>query len=265
MYSIYGVLHIVWRLISLRLLITFTRKANVLNYQYRLENYFILRTDYIKGLGVCIDCELHFHRHVDFPLSGALKWLGLILLMLYFALVRCELEHISVSWNFVMITDSNKLERIQRKLAANCHSRFFEDMRYHYDNLLERSNLLTHYNRRHFDALLLINIFSWTKWCLSVLETIVLRVPIWNIRNFTMFICSSSHFPWSRCVSATNVVCKHRDIFGTSYLNVKSLNWSIFLYFVSLFCFVLCCFIAVVVCLRTVSVIGHWLLSLAHN
>jgi hypothetical protein len=45
--------------------------------------------------------------------------------MLYFALVRCKLDYASVAWNSVAITDSNKLERIQREFAASCHNRFF--------------------------------------------------------------------------------------------------------------------------------------------
>jgi hypothetical protein len=46
--------------------ISFARKTNDLNYQYRLGNSFILRTDCIKDLGVHTDCKLHFHHHVDF-------------------------------------------------------------------------------------------------------------------------------------------------------------------------------------------------------
>jgi hypothetical protein len=46
--------------------ISFTRKTNVLNYQYRLGHFFILRTDCIKGLSVHIDCKLHFRSQVDF-------------------------------------------------------------------------------------------------------------------------------------------------------------------------------------------------------
>jgi hypothetical protein len=145
--------------------------------------------------------------------------------MLYFALARSKLEYASVAWNSVTITDSNKLERVQRKFAALCHKRFFQDVEYHYDNILERLNLGTlHIRRRHFNALFLINAFSGTKHCPSVLETVSIRVPTRNIRNFTMFSCSFSHYPSARCVSAANSVCKSTDIFCKSSLSLKSLS-----------------------------------------
>jgi hypothetical protein len=53
--------------------ISFSRKTTVLNYQYRLGNSPILRTDCIKDLGVHIDSKLHFHQHVDFLCSHTMK------------------------------------------------------------------------------------------------------------------------------------------------------------------------------------------------
>jgi hypothetical protein len=86
-------------------------------------------------------------------------------------------------------------------------------------------NLQTlHIRRRHFDAVFLINVFSGTKQCQSVLETVGIRVPTRNIRNFNTFSCSLSHCPSARCVSAANAVCKYTDIFSKSYLSVKSLR-----------------------------------------
>jgi hypothetical protein len=114
-----------------------------------------------------------------------------------------------------------KLERVQRKFAALCHKRFFQDMEYYYDILLEKLNLHTlHIRRRHIDALFLINAFCGTKNCPFVLETVRLRVLTRNIRNFTTFSCSFSHCPSARCVSAANAVCKSTDIFSKPCLSV---------------------------------------------
>jgi hypothetical protein len=183
------------------------------------------------------DCKLHFHCHVDFLFPRALKLLELIrtitfsfstsgsLLKPYFAFLRPRLHSASATWNSVTITDSNKLERIQRKFAAVCHTRFSQDMEYHYDNLLERLNFLKLYNkRRHPGALFLINVLSFTKCCPCVLEAVGLWVRTPNIRNFNMFTCSSSHCPSPTCVSTENADCKITDIFRNSCLSVKSLN-----------------------------------------
>jgi hypothetical protein len=87
------------------------------------------------------------------------------------------------------ITNSSSLERIQRKFAALCHNRFFQDVEYHYSNLLEKLNLLTLFTRhRHSDALFLINVFSGAKYCTSVLAAAGIPVPTRNIRNFTVFM-----------------------------------------------------------------------------
>jgi hypothetical protein len=143
-------------------------------------------------------------------------------LMPFFALVRSKLEYASFAWNSVAITDSCKLEWIQRKFATLCHSRFLQDVEYDYDNLLEKLKLLTLHNRHHhFNALFLINVFSGTKRCPCILKTVSMCLPAWNIHNFTMFACSSTHCPSARCVSAANAVCKHADIFSNLCLNVK--------------------------------------------
>jgi hypothetical protein len=94
---------------------------------------------------------------------------------------------------------------------------FFQDVAYHYD-ILEKLNVQTlHIRRRHFDALFLINVFRGTKYYPSDLETVAIRVPTRNIRNFTTFSYSFSHCHSATCVSAPNAVYKSTDIFSKSF------------------------------------------------
>jgi hypothetical protein len=108
-----------------------------------------------------------------FYFSHALKLLRMIpiitfyfsasgsLLVLYFALVRCKLQHAHSTWNSLMNSDSNKLQSTQRNFAALYHDSFFQDKVYRCDKLIERLNFLKLQNRRRqFDALFLINAFS---------------------------------------------------------------------------------------------------------
>jgi hypothetical protein len=48
--------------------IPFKRKMNILNYQYTLGNFLIVRSVCITGLGVCTNCEHYFH-HAEFLCS----------------------------------------------------------------------------------------------------------------------------------------------------------------------------------------------------
>jgi hypothetical protein len=105
---------------------------------------------------------------------------------------------------------------------------------------------------RHFDALLLIHVFSGTKCCPSVFKTVGLRFPTPNIRNFNFFTCSSSRCH-SDVFSTANADCRLTVIFRKSCL----IHFSMFLLFV-LSCV---CLISALVYIRADSVIGHWLLS----
>jgi hypothetical protein len=88
--------------------ISFTSKPNVLNYQYRRGNYFILRTDCIKDLGIYIDCKLHFHHHVDFFILHAMKLLGLIRTLTFSfstidSLLMCVLPWSDPNWSMLLL------------------------------------------------------------------------------------------------------------------------------------------------------------------
>ena len=58
--------------------VTFVRKMNAINYDYKLCEINITRTDCIKDLEVFLDSELLFHHHVDYIFAKSLKMLKLI-------------------------------------------------------------------------------------------------------------------------------------------------------------------------------------------
>jgi hypothetical protein len=115
-----------------------------------LVDILIVRTDSVKELGVMLDRKLHLHRHVDYLHSQALKLLRLIrfitynisslqsLKVLYITLILSKLEYASVVWNNLTLSDSNKLENIQRKFANVCYNRFIQpNSLYNYESILD--------------------------------------------------------------------------------------------------------------------------------
>jgi hypothetical protein len=172
-----------------------------------------------------LDSKLYFHRHVDFIYSQSLRTLELVryvtynfssldsLLVLCIPLTRSKLEYASVVWNNLSLADSNKIENIQRKFANLCYCRFFQaDFLRNYNSILTSLNFRTlHSRRRHLDALFLINVFKGKINCPSILDTVGIRVPTRQIREFSTFSVSSAlkHSPSARCVIAANDVCRY--------------------------------------------------------
>jgi hypothetical protein len=119
-------------------IISFTRKSNSIHFNYILGDLLTVRTDCAKDLGVMLDRKLHFHRHVGYFHSQALKLLRLIrfitynftslgsLEVLHITLICSKPEYAFVVWNNLTIADSNKLENIQRQFANLCYNQFIQ-------------------------------------------------------------------------------------------------------------------------------------------
>jgi hypothetical protein len=115
----------------------------------------------------------YYHRTLSFPLSS-LDYLY----MLYFTLVRSKLQYASVVWNFITTTDSNKLRRIQQTFSALSYNRFLPHVYYNYAKALDYLKLHTKHKRRyHLHTLFLIQVYRGLKYCPSLSEPNVLRVP----------------------------------------------------------------------------------------
>jgi len=74
----------------------------------------------------------------------------------------------------------------------------------------------------------LTNVFSVSKSCLTLLETVGLRVPNQNFRDFGMFNVAFTrrHCPSPNCVSAANAIGSDTDIFNGSSVSVN--DWLVY-------------------------------------
>jgi hypothetical protein len=181
--------------------ISFSRKTKLRHFDYQLCESLITRTECIKDPGVQIDSKLHFHHHVDYIFSQAIRLLGLIrtetfsfsslqsLLMLYYTSVRPKLEYASVAWNPITSTDASKLQRIQRKFVSLCRRRFFSHLPYSYTNVLNYLKFHTLSDRRcHLDALfyLMFSVVQNFVLLFSKLSAFECRLEISEILNCFM-------------------------------------------------------------------------------
>jgi hypothetical protein len=171
-----------------------------------------------KHYGVRLVSKQHFHRHVDYLHSQALKLLELIrfikcnfssfvsLNILCITLIRSKLEYVSVVWSNRTLANSIKLENIQREFANVCYNRFIHpNFVCNYESILNYLCFKTLYSRRqNLDALFLINVSKNKMDCCSIMDTVGLRVPTKQIRGFSTFNVSNvsrlSHT--ARCVTA---------------------------------------------------------------
>jgi hypothetical protein len=104
-----------------------------------------------------------------------------------------------------------KLERIQRKFAALCCTKFFSNASTSkYEDILDRLNFLPlHVRRGHLDTVFLINGFKCNIACPSILDSFSLRIPPMSTRDFSTFSFHRNFkaSPSARCVSAANIAC----------------------------------------------------------
>jgi hypothetical protein len=131
--------------------IYFTRKINRIHFNYFLVDVSMVRTDYVKYLGVMLDSKLYFHRHVDCLHSQALKLLGLIRSITNFLLGYSKIciEYASVVRNNLTLSDSNKLENIQIKFANLCSHQIIQPNCFcNYESMLNYLHFKKLYTRR---------------------------------------------------------------------------------------------------------------------
>ena len=113
--------------------ITFTRKKNVIDFDYSVGGVTLKRVDEIKDLGIILDTKLCFDRHINHIFRRCNKLLGFIyracsrfrskesLMFLYNSFVRSLCEYGAVIWNPFYKIYVDKIERIQRKFTRRLY------------------------------------------------------------------------------------------------------------------------------------------------
>jgi len=211
---------------------------------YQLGLTYLAHSPYVKDPGVFLDRGLYFHSHVGHIVAQAFRVLGLIcyimssisstdtLVTMYYALVHSKLELASVAWNSVMLTDSSKTERVQKKFANLCNDRFlFKLGSKKYKEIFARLNIPPLHLRWQYVDALFLNDFVNKIICPFILHSAGLRVPFKITRDhskFTAPYCAKAS-PSARFVSAANafdsktVVFNHHGI-SLEYLIVSNIT-----------------------------------------
>jgi hypothetical protein len=72
---------------------------------------------------------------------------------------------------------------------------------------------------------IIINVLFGSKFSLSTLDIIGLRVPTRNLRDFSLFYISLyyKNCPPGRCVTAANSICNHMDVFRREFVTLSKM------------------------------------------
>jgi hypothetical protein len=168
---------------------SYSRKTNVLRYEYQLSHAAVTRIISIKDPGVFFHSKSYFHIHVDFLFSEGIKLLGLIrsitltfssldcLYVLYFTLVRSKLEYASSVGTLSRLPMPTSSSTSSRSLRPSVSIVFSPHVPYAYTVPLEKLSLHFYVNE---DITLMLFFFVQVcrglESCTSFLENVSLRV-----------------------------------------------------------------------------------------
>ena len=107
--------------------VTYSKRKNPVNFDYKIDNNILLRTDHFNDLGVIFDCKLRFNLHIESKIKAASRMLGFItrncssmnnidsIKLIFTSFVRSILEYASIVWSPYYDCYIESLESVQRK------------------------------------------------------------------------------------------------------------------------------------------------------
>lgn len=182
--------------------ISFARVRKPVVFNYTLRGVEIERVDHIKDLGVILDTQLTFKRHVSYIVDKASRILGFIfriakdfsdvhcLKSLYCSLVRSTLEYCSVIWNPHYQNGLDRIESVQRRFLRFALRRLPWRNPFRLPSYESRCRLIeleTLHARRNIDrALFVADTLQGRIDCPAILGAIDLNVRPRALRNSSM-------------------------------------------------------------------------------
>ena len=212
---------------------SFSRKKNVINYDYCFTEQYISKCDVVSDLGVILDGKLSMNTHIDNVVGRAMRMLGFIkrfsrefddicvLKTLFVTYVRPILEFASLVWSPCFATHIARVEAVQRNFSrfALRVLNWRDPLNLpEYSERLKLLSLDTLFARRKLtDVLFIHDILSGKIQCSHLLSMIPLSTSRFGLRHRDLFLVSSHRTcygcnnPIDRALTCLNSMGTHYD------------------------------------------------------
>jgi hypothetical protein len=213
---------------------TFSNKANPINFDYVLDAESIVKTNTFKDLGVTFDPKLSFATHISNVCVDAIKLLGFILRnsndfanldtikTLYYSYVRSKLEYGAAIWNPIYNKYNIQLENVQRrfvKFLAFKNDGIYPPRGVPQDALLKRFLIPSLFNRRNYILIqFLFKVCRSFIDCPTLLEQVNFHCPSRAVRVSYVFYLPTptTNFllkaPLFQAMNIFNTTCNDIDV-----------------------------------------------------
>ena len=220
-------------------IISYTRKKNIITFNYSLNQISLPRCITVKDLGVYFDIFFRFDYHYKSVISSCFSMLGFIirnsrsfynidcLMTLYRALVLSKLEYASIVWYSIYQTYNDMVENIQRRflkyLFLKSHN-VYPPRGYDHSLLLSEFNILSIKLKRQINILLILYKLLHSQLDLpQLISEFNFVVPRLGSRHHVTFRCDIPRTniiirsPLYLMSSLNNSICEDVDIFHLNY------------------------------------------------
>lgn len=219
---------------------SFFRIRSPVRFNYEIDGNRLKRVTEIQDLGVWLDEQLTFDRHVDFVTSKAYSMLGFVkrvckqftdiraLKSVYFAHVRAHLEYASVVWHPSSLCYINRIESIQKSFLIYALRRTVRrDCNFRLPPYLDRCQSIKIeplWRRRiNLNVLFVFDLLRNRLDAPDLLSRIRLKIPVRSFRSAEFFVIDFHRTDYGQH-EPVNSMLRMFNAFSSCYDSVVSRN-----------------------------------------